>query len=219
MTARNLTLFVTTLALAANSAIAGDTVLFRHESGFLRGSDFQLNAEWLVANHGRMQYQAYALWRSDTGGYFSELNFALGPSVKLPHATVYFPLGLRLHPEESWRVSHGITKANVFGRAGNFPFFAINDLSWALGGRGKNEHFLQQQFAWQPSGERFGLGFQSEQVLAGSRAVSTKLGPVVKLTYAKNEHWAWTVDIAPFRDTTKRDWGVKINFLTFHFGR
>ena len=221
MTRQQLSIFVIIL-LSATVALAGSTTLIRHESAFLWNSSFQLNADWLVYTRGHFQTQAYTLWETSSHKW-KEFNVAVAPVFAIPHASLSFPVGIRLHPEEGWQVSHAITKVNVFGRAGNFPFFLINDLSWGVGGKGndvgKNKHFIQQQLAWQPKDSRIGLGIQSEQVLSGSQAVSMKVGLVLKLIYAKSTNWSWTVDVLPFYDAKQKDTGVKLNFLTFHFGR
>ncbi|HEY4514616.1 MAG TPA: hypothetical protein VJJ22_00435 [Candidatus Paceibacterota bacterium] len=202
--------------LSATVALAGSTTLIRHESGFVHGSPFQLNSDWLIHSKGNFQGQLYTLWESSSHTW-KEVDAAVAPIFSIPHASISFPVGLRLHPEEGWRMSHVITKANVFGKVGNFPFFLVNDLSWAMGGRGRNEHFIQQQFAWQPKDSRVGLGIQTEQVLLGNTSLSIKVGPVIKLTYAKSANWAWTLDIVPFYDMQSKKVGVKANFLTFHF--
>ncbi len=220
MTNKRSSIFViaTTLLCLATAAVAGDTTLIRHESTFLRDSDFQLNSGWLIHNSDRIQYQLYAFYETG-GGTWNDLNACVGPLFHSELGTLSLPVGMRLHPEEGWRLSHAITKANFFGRVGSFPLFLVNDLSWALGGKGSNEHFLQQQLAWQPKDSRVGLGVQAEQVLVGSQVVSAKLGPVLKLTYAKSANWAWTLDVIPFRDLHSHTSGVKLNFITLHFGK
>ena len=204
-------------AVAAGSPIwAGTTHLFRHESTFLRDSDWQLNHDWWVRDSERLQTQVYGFYETSTNQWL-ELNLTAGPIARFDWGWIAFPLGVRLRPEEDWELSHAITKVSIFGRHGDYPFFMINDLSWAVDG-GRNEHFLQYQWAWQPRDQRWGLGVQSDRFSLGSEEIGWTVGAVLKLTYWQNANasrtWLGTLDVYPFYDMTTDDVGVRLNFIT-----
>lgn len=206
--------------LGARASIAGTTHLFRHESSFLRDSDVQLNHGWWVRDTDRLQTQVYGFYETSTNQWL-ELNLTAGPIVRTSWGWISFPVGVRFRPEDDWDVSHAITKANVFGRVGDYPLFLVNDLSWALHD-GRNEHFLQYQWAWQPRDHRLGIGIQSDRFSLGWEEISWAVGPVLKVTYHEDADerrtWLGTLDVFPFYDLTTGDVGVKFNFITLRLG-
>lgn len=210
----------------------GTTDLFRHEVAFVSGSPIELYQSWWVHTAKRWESQAYYHYERSSGNW-RQVNFAAGPVLRVKGITVVFPVGVRFRPEDNWRFSQVIGKVIAKGRLGEhdaWPFLAVNDLSFGVGGA-KNEHFFDYQLSWMPKDKRVGVGVKTDAVYVGSVEKTWKAGPVIKLIYARSgersppsqssgeARWDWTLDIFPFYDITHGSIGVKFNFLTFRFGR
>jgi len=97
-----------------------------------------------------------------------EINPAIGPIFQIKKIKVILPFGVRFQPEDNWKLSHIITKVNIFENSGNFSYFLINDLSWSIN-ENKNKHFFHYQIEKKFDNSLLGLGVRTDSTVIGSK--------------------------------------------------